>query len=90
VLYSVAFDVWAVESASQKSCLTRTRHKFCKKNSQASQQRPKLWEKNGFLKFWKIAHQNQRNGAKKDSLKNKHGLMLVGKKKHQKTARDIN
>jgi hypothetical protein len=54
------------------------------------QQRPKPWEKNSFLKFWKIAHQNQRNGAKKDSLKNKHGLMLVGKKKHQKTARDIN
>jgi hypothetical protein len=29
-------------------------------------------------------------GAKKDSLKNKHDLMLVGKKKHEKTARDIN
>jgi hypothetical protein len=29
-------------------------------------------------------------GAKKDSLKNKHGLILVDKKKHQKTAREIN
>jgi hypothetical protein len=49
-----------------------------------------IFEKNGLFKFWKIAYQNHRNGAKKNSLKNKHGLMLVGKKKHQKTARDIN
>jgi hypothetical protein len=48
VVYSVAFDVLADESPSQKSCLTRKRSKFCKKNSQASQQRPKFKLKKWF------------------------------------------
>jgi hypothetical protein len=46
-------------------------------------------KKNGFGRFWKTANQNHSNGDKRDSLKDKHGLLLFGKKKHQKTARDI-
>jgi hypothetical protein len=34
--------------------------------------------------------QNHSKGAKKDSLKYKHSLMLFGEKKHQQPAREIN
>ncbi len=51
---------------------------------------PNFGKKRCFFLFWKTAYQNHKNGAKKESLKNKHGLMLFGKKKHQITARDIN
>jgi hypothetical protein len=75
VVQNVAFDDWAVESPSQKSCLTWKRIKMGNKSPQVSLQGPKLgW-------FGKIAFQNHRKGAKKDSLKCKHGLMSFGKKK---------
>jgi hypothetical protein len=41
--------------------------------------------------FWGgIAYKNHRKGVKKVSFKKKHGLMLLVKKNHQKTARDLN
>jgi hypothetical protein len=63
---------------------------FAKRTHRPLSKDPNFSKKNVFFKFSKTAYQNHKNGGKKDSLKNKHGLMLVGKKKHQKTARDIN
>jgi hypothetical protein len=37
-----------------------------------------------------IAYKNNRKSVKKVSFEKKHGLMLLFKKNHQKTARDLN
>jgi hypothetical protein len=41
--------------------------------------------------FWgQIANKNHRKSDKKVSFEKKHGLMLLFKKNHQKTTRDLN
>jgi hypothetical protein len=58
------------------------------KNPQVSQQRPKLKQKNGFfLGGGQIAYQNHRKIVKKVSFEKN---VLLVKKNHQKTARDLN
>ncbi len=42
-----------------------------------------------FLGGGQIANKNHRRSVKKDSFEKKHGLMLLFKKNHQKTARDL-
>jgi hypothetical protein len=71
-------------SPSQKSCLTGKGKNFAGLSAKTNTQ-----EKTVSVNFWKIVYQNHSIGAKKDSLKYKHGLMLFGKKS-SKTARDIN
>jgi hypothetical protein len=56
---------------------------------QASQQRPKLKQKNVFL-GGQIAYQNHKKSVKTVSFEKKHGLMLLVKKNYQKTARGLN